>query len=114
MFDHRPSMALYPTELPFVSKPDAVRLAAHLVLDSAIATRGYLGYLDLAEGAPLWCPPRSPRDLPGLRVDRPFTAGEDVLDRSLWSLAVHRRALPAGSFVFVFSAFLAPPPDRSW
>jgi uncharacterized protein (DUF58 family) len=112
--DHRPSMALYPPELPFLPKPKAMSLAAHLVLDSAIASRGYLGYLDLAGGEPLWSPPRSQRDLPELREERPFAAPDDVLERSLEHLALHRRALPAGSFVFVFSDYLSPPPDRAW
>jgi uncharacterized protein (DUF58 family) len=112
--DHRPSMALYPPELPFLAKPTAMSLAAHLVLDSAIASRGYLGYLDLADGEPSWSPPRSQRDLPELREERPFKAPEDALERSLSYLAIHRRALPAGSFLFVFSDFLASPPDRVW
>lgn len=112
VLDHRPSLALYPSELPFLSKPEAMRLAAHLVLDSAIASRGYLGYLDLAEGEPLWRPPRSGRDLPELREPRPFTAPEDTLERALSYLDLHWRALPAGSFVFILSDFLAAPSDR--
>jgi len=112
--DHRPTMALYPRELPWLSKPDAMNIAAHLVLDSAIATRGYLGYLDFAEHDPLWSPPRSQRDLPQLRDARPFAAPEDSLERAFSYLAIHRRALPAGSFVFVFSDFLASPVERAW
>jgi uncharacterized protein (DUF58 family) len=114
VIDHRPSMGLFRPPLPWLSKPAATSLAAHLVLDSAIASRGYLGYLDHAEGEPRWSPPRSQRDLPELREERPFTAPEDVIERSLSYLAIHRRALPAGSFVFVFSDFLVSPPDRVW
>jgi uncharacterized protein (DUF58 family) len=114
VIDHRPSMALYEPPLPWLSKPAAMSLAAHLVLDSAIATRGYLGYLDFAEGEARWSPPRSQRDLPELREERPFTAPDDVLERSFEYLAIHRRALPAGAFVFVFSDFLVSPPDRVW
>jgi uncharacterized protein (DUF58 family) len=112
--DHRPSMALYPPELPWLSKPEAMSVAAHLVLDSAIASRGFLGYLDLAEPEPLWVPPRSQRDLPQLRETRPFTAPPDAVERALAHLDLHRRALPAGSFLFVLSDFLAPPSERAW
>jgi uncharacterized protein (DUF58 family) len=114
LLDHRPSMALYPPDLPWLAKPAATSLAAHLVLDSAIASRGYLGYLDLADGEPSWSPPRSQRDLPELREARPFTAPDDVLDRAFTYLSIHRRAMPAGSFVFVFSDFLVAPPDGVW
>jgi hypothetical protein len=89
-------------------------LAARLVVDSAIASRGYLGYLDLAGDEPLWAPPRSQRDLPELREERPFTATRGSLERALAHLHGHRRALPAGTFVFVFSDFLDPPSDAAW
>jgi len=114
VIDHRPTMALFRPPLPWLSKPAAMSLAAHLVLDSAIASRGYLGYLDFAERDPRWSPPRSQRDLPELRDERPFTAPDDVIERAFSYLAIHRRALPAGSFVFVFSDFLVSPHDRVW
>jgi uncharacterized protein (DUF58 family) len=114
VIDHRPSMSLYRPPLPWLSKPAATTLAAHLVLDSAIASRGYLGYLDFADGEPNWSPPRSQRNLPDLRGERPFSAPDDVVERSFAYLAAHRRALPAGSFVFVLSDFLVSPEPRVW
>jgi uncharacterized protein (DUF58 family) len=112
--DHRPSMALYDSSLPWLCKPEAMRVAARLVLDSTLASRGYVGYLDLAEPEALWTPPRTQRELAPLGQDRPFTAPEDVIELAFDHLDVHRRALPAGSFMFVLSDFLAPPPDRVW
>jgi uncharacterized protein (DUF58 family) len=112
--DLRPSMALYDPPLPWLSKSRAMSLAARLVVDSAIASRGYLGYLDVAESEPLWSPPRSQRDLPELQEQRPFTAPPESLELALAHLHGHRRALPAGTFVFVLSDFLEPPPDAAW
>src|SRR5881397_1422303 len=48
--DRRPEMALFPSWLPWLSKTDAARIAALLIADSAVAARGYSGYLDFAEG----------------------------------------------------------------
>ncbi len=41
-------------------------------------------------------------------------APADGVARSLDFLAGHRRSVPAGSFVFVLSDFLAPPPRPTW
>jgi hypothetical protein len=41
------------------------------------------------------------------RLDDAATAPEDTLGRAFAFLALHRRELPGGSFVFVFSDFLA-------
>ena len=112
--DLRPAMALYEPPLPWLSKRRAMELAARLVIDSAIASRGYLGYLDVAGEEPLWAPPRSQRDLPELREERPFTAPPGSLERALAHLHGHRRALPAGTFVFVFSDYLDPPSEPAW
>ena len=42
-----------------------------------------------------------------------FGAPADALERSLWFIG-RRTNLPAGTFVFVLSDFLAPPPLESW
>jgi len=44
----------------------------------------------------------------------PFGAPEDTLERSFAFLTARRRRLPAGSFVFVLSDFLAPPSSETW
>jgi uncharacterized protein (DUF58 family) len=112
--DHRPSMSLYPKGMPWLVKPQAIRVAARLVVASTIALRGYPGYLDFAESTPRWAPPRSTREPYGLDDERPFTAPHDVLEQALTYLGVHRRALPRGSFIFVLSDFLEPPDERFW
>ena len=112
--DHRPSMGSHPPTLPWLHKPAAMRLAAQLVVDSALSSRGYPGYLDVAESEPLWAPPRTQRAIVQLGEPRPFTAPPDALERAFTHLDLHRRGLPAGTFVFVVSDFLAPPPDRVW
>jgi len=109
--DLRPSMALYAPPLPWLNKSAALEVAARLVLQSTLAARGYLGYLDVAEPEPRWLPPRTRRELPS---DRPFTAPDDSLERAFAALAPHRAALPPGAFLFVVSDFLAPPPESVW
>jgi uncharacterized protein (DUF58 family) len=110
--DQRPAMGVHGR--PWLDKRAAMRLAGRLVVDSALAARGYPGYLDVAEEEPLWTPPRMQRSLPQLEEPRPFTAPPDSLERSLRYLELHRRALPAGTFVFLLSDFLWPPSDRAW
>jgi uncharacterized protein (DUF58 family) len=112
--DHRPSMELYAPPLPWLSKPRAMREAAHLIVNSTLAVRGFLGYLDLAEHEPLWRPPRTQRALPELALDRPFTAPSDVISRAFDHLKTHRQALSSGSFVFVLSDFLDDPGEELW
>jgi uncharacterized protein (DUF58 family) len=112
--DHRPSMALHPPSLPWLHKPAAMALAAQIVVDSTLASRGYPGYVDVAESDPRWTPPRTQRTLPHLREPRPFTAPPDAIEQAIAHLELHRRVLPAGTFVFVLSDFLAPPPERTW
>ena len=112
--DHRPSMELYASPLPWLSKPRALREAAQLIVDSTLAVRGFLGYLDLAEAEPLWRPPRTQRALPELLLERPFTAPPDVVRRAFEHVKVHRHALPSGSFVFVLSDFVDGPDEEVW
>jgi uncharacterized protein (DUF58 family) len=64
--DRRPSMALYPTDLPWLNKPTAVTLAADLFVASALNQRGLVGYLDFAShadgheaGSAFWQRPRA-------------------------------------------------------
>ena len=112
--DRRPEMSLFPPGLPWVSKPDAVRTAALLIADSAVAARGYSGYLDFAEGQAFWRPPRSQNEDWRLEPRRPFRAPDDNLTHAFEHLATLRPGLPAGSFVFVLSDFITAPADEVW
>ena len=112
--DRRPSMSLYPPGWPWLEKPRAVGAILKLIGDSALAAQGYTGYLDHGSGEALWRPPTSQRTLHELEPDRPFRAPADALARGLEELVRHRRDVPAGTFVFVVSDFLAPPPRALW
>jgi uncharacterized protein (DUF58 family) len=114
VLDHRPSMSLYPHALPWLSKPRAVARTVETIVESTLAARGFLGYLDLAEPEPLWRPPRTQRALPEAELERPYRAPSDAVRRAFDHLRSHRRALPPGTFVFVLSDFLDPPPDDVW
>jgi uncharacterized protein (DUF58 family) len=112
--DRRPSMSLFSEEWPWLRKPRALAEAVRLIGASAIAARGLLGYLDEAAGEPSWLPPRGSHELSGVAGDRPFQAPRDTLERGLAFLVRQRRDLPAGSFLFVCSDFLSPPPREAW
>jgi uncharacterized protein (DUF58 family) len=112
--DRRPSMSVFSEEWPWLCKPAALRESTRLIGDSAVAARGLLGYFDETHGGSRWLPPRSSH-LHELRDDDDaFTAPSDTLERGLRHLVEQRRDLPAGSFVFVVSDFLAPPPREAW
>ena len=104
--DRRPSMSLFPAGWPWLEKPEALRVILRLIGDSALAAQAYTGYLDHGSGGALWQPPKSQRTLHELADDRPFGAPADAL--------VRRRDVPAGTFVFVVSDFLAPPSRALW
>jgi len=110
--DRAPSMSLYPE--PWLSKPAVVEAAVALISASAAAVRSFVGYFDYADGRPFWIPPRSQRALAQRTSSRPFAAPPDALTGSLSDLERRRRDLPAGSFVFVLSDFLAPPTREVW
>jgi uncharacterized protein (DUF58 family) len=118
LVDRRPAMGLYPAPLPWLHKHAAVREAVSAIAVSAEAARADMAALDFGDGEAWWLPPAR-RDRRWLIEQReggntPFAAPPDVLERSLEFLTEHRRDLPPGSFVFVLSDFLAPPPAQSW
>jgi uncharacterized protein (DUF58 family) len=117
VIDRRPEMGLYPSPLPWLHKPAALREAADEIAASASAARADTAVLDFAGGEPWWLPPgrRDRRWLIAEREggDTPFAAPPDVLDRSLEFLTQRRRDLPSGSFVFVLSDFLGTPPSAT-
>jgi uncharacterized protein (DUF58 family) len=116
--DRRPSMALFPADLPWLSKRDALVAAAEMIAASAAVARGLVGYLDFAEGEAFWRQPRSQGE--ARRVEEShlvypsFRAPEDTLRQALDHLLQSRRGLPPGTFIFVLSDFLVPPPPELW
>jgi uncharacterized protein (DUF58 family) len=117
--DRRPEMSLYPEALPWLHKPAAVAAAGAMILDSTAEALGLVGYLDIPDAASArWLPPGGSTQARRIRgyVDAAGggTAPEDSLGTSLRSLVRLRRHLPVGSFVFVLSDFLAPPPTSTW
>jgi uncharacterized protein (DUF58 family) len=112
VLDRRPSNGLFPPGLPWLSKPAAAREAAAAIATSVDAVHGATGFLEVSAGRIGWQPPR-----PGARTpSRPprFDAAADGLERSLAQLRRARVEAPAGTFVFVCSDFLAPPPAATW
>jgi hypothetical protein len=126
--DRRPSMALYPPESPWLTKPDALAVALEAITASVFAARGFLGYLDVAEAEhpdperrspePLWRTPQSQAAYRRFELellgDRPYHAARDTLDESFAFLRGAGGVLPRGTFVFVLSDFLATPDVGVW
>src|SRR5438034_3962690 len=116
--DRRPEMALYPARLPWLHKPDAVRLTVDLIAESTLRARGLVGYLDHADDEAFWQPPRSQAGFRAVRDHRleldDFHGAQDNLVRALGHLEQVRGGLPAGSFVFVLSDFLVAPSEEGW
>jgi hypothetical protein len=117
--DRSPAMSLYPPELPWLHKPLAVATAGGLIVDSTVAALGLPGYLDVADPrSARWLPPRSRSDAVVIRDRELRRAGYTALPGGLLlgfrHLARARHHLPPGSFVFVLSDFLDPPPVSAW
>src|SRR5262249_34484475 len=112
--DRRPAMSLFPRPLPWLDKPEAMRPAAHLVVDATLAAGGFFGYLDLGAEEEQWVPPRTHHELPAQAVGGSFDAPEDNLSRAFKFLAETQPVLPAGTFVFVLSDFLMPFDEAAW
>ena len=104
--------------LPWLDKPQAMRTVVELVLASAGAAGGFVGYLDYADGEPHWRQPKGERKLIELRDDRLWSSEyggpTDWLERSIDHLAAHTRAVTPGTFVFVLSDFIPPPSHEVW
>ena len=116
--DRRPAMGLYPDPLPWLRKRDALREAVAAIVVSAANARANLAALDFAGGAAWWLPPGR-RDRPRSVLEResettPFDAPDDSVERALAFLTRHLGEAPGGSFVFVLSDFLHPPPSGAW
>jgi hypothetical protein len=118
--DRRPAMGVEPGELPLLDKPRASYEVVDLIARSVAAAHGLLGYLDLAhdgEADAFWRPPRGKGWTEQIRArveDGPWNAPADGVARALELLVRVRGDLPAGSFVFLVSDFLEPPPEAVW
>jgi uncharacterized protein (DUF58 family) len=116
--DRRPAMALCPPGLPWLRKPVAMRSAATLIAASTARSRGAIGLLDFGDGAaePAWSSPRTSglwHFEERLATDC-FGAPNDAVEQAFGYLGRLRSALPAGSFVFVLSDFLADAGAEVW
>jgi hypothetical protein len=123
--DRRPAMALYPSGYPWLSKPRVMLEAGSMIADSTARARGLIGYLDFASGQdgngngpPFWRPPHGQTDFWRVKESHllwpQYLAPEDNLARGFEFLAPLRRALPAGTFVFIVSDFLNMPSEDAW
>jgi hypothetical protein len=123
--DRRPAMQLYPEGYPWLSKPKVMIEAGSMIADSTAKARGLIGYLDYASGGdgngagpPFWRPPHGQTDFWRVKESHLlwplYLAPEDNLDRAFAFLAPLRRALPAGTFVFILSDFLHMPSPETW
>ncbi len=114
--DRRPSMALYPDELPWLSKPQALRTVLRAVATAAGRELGLAGYLDTADGGG-WFPPQGAAGLDEIeerQASASFDAREESLEQAFDQLAQTRRSLPPGTFVFVCSDFVRPLRPETW
>lgn len=118
LFDRRPQMAAFAPPFPWLDKVDAGRRAAELIRSSAVHAGGFVGSLDHADGRPHWRAPQAERRLAErweeqLRSPQ-HQAPADVLAQSFALLGEHRRAVSAGTFLFVLSDFVPAPPEDLW
>ena len=114
--DRSPSMSLYPDDLPWLSKPAALRSVWSAVAAASVQELGLAGYLDTAPGE-AWLPPRSSHGFDAVeeRLGRVgFDGPAAGIDAAFEQLILSRRSLPAGTFVFVCSDFLAAPRPETW
>jgi uncharacterized protein (DUF58 family) len=116
--DRRPQMAHFSSPLPWLDKPGTMRHTVELVLASAGAAGGFVGYLDYADGDPHWRQPKGERKLIELKDERLWSSEyggpADWLERSVAHLASHTRAVSAGTFIFVLSDFIPAPSSDVW
>jgi Protein of unknown function DUF58 len=121
--DRRPAMGIYDSPFPWLSKAKALHSAAQLIVLSAVAARGDVGSLDYAgeageRGDPYWLAPGGRGDLWLIEqrqgLDTGFDAPEDNLEQAVAFLGRMRSGIPPGSFIFILSDFLAPPPASAW
>lgn len=117
--DRRPEMRLFPVELPWLHKPAAVAAAGRMVVESTLAAQGVPGFLELSDPRrPTWVAPRRRADAARIRdrelLREGYTAPPESVTLALRHLLQRRSEAPRGTFVFVFSDFLAPQSPADW
>jgi uncharacterized protein (DUF58 family) len=112
--DRGPSMQLYPPELPWLRKSDVLREALTAIVAAAHRVRALVGYLDYSDRAHWIAPHRQSVRRIIDRLDDEFDGRPSSLGLAVEHLLELRRDVPAGSFVFVVSDFLQPPPAQLW
>jgi len=96
--DRRPQMAHFASPLPWLDKPQAMRNAVELILGSAGASGGHVGYLDYADGDPHWRSRRASASSSSSRTSAcgrwstaVLTTGSSARSRTLQSTGVRSR-----------------------
>jgi uncharacterized protein (DUF58 family) len=116
--DRRPQMSYFAAPLPWLDKPEAMRHTVELILASAGAAGGFVGYLDYADGDAHWRQPKGDRKMIEVKDQRlwslEYDGPPDWLERSIAHLAGHPRAVTAGTFVFVLSDFIPAASKEMW
>ena len=114
--DKRPAMAMASPGLPFLQKDLAATVAQTLIEDSVAESRGLIGCLEFGEHSErvAWCPPSSGRRSAARAPYAVLPTESDGVTVALEFLAIHRRAVPSASFVFVLSDFLEQPAVELW
>jgi len=119
--DRSPRMAMCPPGLPWLQKPEVIGRACALLVETGLERGCRVGYLDEGDGSPagpFWLPPTGQagvhRVLEPAIAGREFAAPGDTAERLLRWLVHPARSPAAGTFVFVLSDFLRPPPDEVW
>ena len=111
--DRRPEMSCFGAAAAVARQAEAMRTVVELILASAGAAGGFVGYLDYADGDPHWRQPKGERKLIELRDERLWSSEYggpvDWLERSFDHLASHTRAVTPGTFVFLLSDFIPSP-----
>ncbi len=124
--DRRPAMQLYPDGYPWLSKPAGDDRGGHddrrqhgqgPWTDRLSGLRKRLG-TETARARRSGGPPHGQTDFWRVKESHLlwplFLAPEDNLERAFAFLAPLRRALPAGTFVFILSDFLNMPSPETW
>ena len=95
-----------------------MRNVVELILASAGAAGGFVGYLDYGDGEPHWRPPKGERKLLEIQdlrlMSTEFEGPPDWLERSIEHIAAHPRAVGPGTFIFVLSDFIPAPSKEMW
>ena len=118
--DRSPGMSVCPPGYPWLRKPVAAATATAMVVESAREARCAVDGLvedPGSEAGPHWLAAPGDEATTGGAgsAGRPaYTAPPDTVERMLRWLAAPARRLSAGTFVFVLSDFLGPPPEDAW